>query len=829
MSPTALPPDPVSELRANASNTPAKPRSCLVCRQRKVRCDKQSPCSNCRRGKIACISPSTTTDHPPRWARRLREQPSSANPIAATVTRDNSMGVDRLMDRVNTLESLVQELKSQLGHPLSPELSDKASMTGSHSPGSSTREDHARESSSKAGTNSVHTQLGRLVLQDERHSRYVSSSFWSRVDDELNGLRMATNTLLDDDSDSADHQSAGQPQSVAALQRTPAERHAFIFGLGLDSANPDLRELHPLPSQVPFLLETFAESVNYFLGIVHMPTISNVVREWRRSGMKSLSPSNEALLFSIYYATIASMEDEDVMTNFGASKYELNLKYRQGLEQALAKSDFLNAPDTVLVQAFTIFLYLSRRYDSPRYIWMMTGFVIRMAQYLGLHRDGAHFDRFTPYEVELRRRAWWGVCLLDIRASEDQGTDLSIAQGSFDTKLPLNINDGDIGPDIKESPSDRQGLTDMSVPRLSAHMTTIMRDMMSRGIADGVEGMQEQSRSVDELYRKLDEEYLQHTAGSTSIVSWVAVNLVRMVMAKMTLIVFLPVLFSSPSEELTEEIRTKLLCAAIEVAEYNHALNAEHSGRHLRWLYQTCTHWHAIVYLLIEISRRPWSPFVERAWVALHSSWLIPAPSPTAGRRGIWIPLRKLMEKARRHRDAELSRLRSDHEAVTKLDLEAQNAPMPSSPGLLGVGPVSEAYRQRWRQLVTTPVTNKLTPALDTNHEAIPSTDATIAAGSTSSELMMSDTQAAAPVVPTPDYLYGVSTAAPDPAINLACAPWTSPDDMIQTFDMSFVDASMDIDSDMDWHNWIESAKGLESAAGNDFPSWCTVRDDKDV
>ncbi|OJJ95206.1 hypothetical protein ASPACDRAFT_47951 [Aspergillus aculeatus ATCC 16872] len=829
MSPTVLTPESVSEVRANASITPTKPRSCLVCRQRKVRCDKQSPCSNCRRGTIACISPSTI-DHPPRWARRLKEPPST-NPIPATIARDNSMRVDQLMDRVNTLESLVQELKHQLGQPLPPESSDKASVTGSHSSGRSTREDHASESSSKAGTNNVHTQVGRLVLQDESHSRYVSSSFWSRVDDELNGLRMAaTNTLLDDDSDSPDHESPGQQPSVSQSERTAAERHAFIFALDLNPANSDLRELHPLPSQVPFLLETFGENVNYFLGIVHMPTVSDVVRDWRKSGMKSLSPSNEALLFAIYYATIASMEEEDVMTNFGASKYELNLKYRRGLEQALAKPDFLNAPDIVLVQAFTIFLYLSRRYDSPRYIWMMTGFVIRMAHYLGLHRDGAHFDRFTPYDVERRRRAWWGVCLLDIRASEDQGTDLTIMQGSFDTKLPLNINDSDISSDTKETPLERQGLTDMSVPRLSAHMTNIMRDMMSRGIADGVEGMQEQSRSVDEIYRKLDEEYLQRTAGSTSIVSWVAVNLVRMVMAKMTLIVFLPVLFSSPSEKLTEEIRTRLLCAAIEVAEYNHALNAEHSGRHLRWLYQTCTHWHAIVYLLIEISRRPWSPFVERAWTALHSSWLIPAPSPTAGRRGMWIPLRKLMEKARRHRDAEITRLRCDQVAVVKLELEAQNAPTPSSPGLLGAGPVSEAYRQRWRQLVTTPVAENSAPALATINVAMPSIDATIAADGASSGLMMPDTQAAAPMGPTADYLYGISAAVTNPAIDFASAPWTtSSDDVVQTLDMGPVDASMDIDSDMDWHNWIESAKGMESAAGDNLSSWYRARDEGSV
>ncbi|RAL08049.1 Zn(II)2Cys6 transcription factor [Aspergillus homomorphus CBS 101889] len=793
-----------SENHANLSMASSKPRSCLVCRQRKVRCDKQSPCSNCRRGKIACISPSTA-DRPPRWARRLGQLPSFSKGEATTV-QESSMEVGQMMDRLQSLENLVHELKGQLKQVHSLESADANSLAGGHSPESSTREDQASQrSSSKAGTNNIQTRFGRLVLQDDSHCRYVSSGFWSRVDDE-----MTTSNLLHDDSDSAEDEACtSQLSSVSEQERTAAERHAFLFGLNLKSGTPDLRELHPLPSQIPFMLETFAENVNQFLGIVHMPTVTTVVREWRSSGRNALTPSNNALLFAIYYATIASMEDEDVMTNFGSSKSELNLKYRLGLEHALAKADFLNAPDIVLVQAFTIFLYLSRRYDSPRFIWMMTGFVIRMAQYLGLQRDGAQFESFTPYEVELRRRAWWGVCLLDIRASEDQGTDLTIAQGAFDTKLPLNINDSDISPDTEQTPPERHGVTDMSIPRLSAHMTTIMREMMVRGVDHGIAGMQEQSRSVDEIYRKLDEEYLQHTAGLNSIVSWVAINLIRLVMAKMTLIVFLPVLFSTPSQDLSEELRTKLLCAAIEVAEYNHALNAEQSSRHLRWLYQTCTHWHAIVYLLIEISRRPWSPFVERAWVALHSSWLIPAPSPIAKNLRIWIPLRKLMDKARRHREAELSCLWNDPEAVAKLAVEAQSAPTPSSPGLLGPGSVVEDYYQRWHQLVSIPEGSGSQPTqartdstMSHNHEM---TDA--AAGSPA---LMMHPHAAALV----ETQYGNVSETPGPlpdfTMDYVNSAWSTSDPLFQDLGRNFADPRLDLESDMDWHNWIETAKCIQ-------------------
>lgn len=85
----------------------------------------------------------------------------------------------------------------------------------------------------------------------------------------------------------------------------------------------------------------------------------------------------------------------------------------------------------------------------------MTGLVIRMAQALGLHRDGSHFPNLTPYEVETRRRVWWAVCLLDLRSSEDQGTELSTVSGSVDTKMPLNVNEMELRPEAKDMPSER--------------------------------------------------------------------------------------------------------------------------------------------------------------------------------------------------------------------------------------------------------------------------------------------------------------------------------------------------------------------------------------
>ena len=171
------------------SSAPAlapKLRSCLLCRTRKVRCDRQSPCSKCRRANIACVFPST--DRPPRWARRLERLTNNAAASNAPAPQDADPGVARVMDRLRNLEYLVKELSGQLEQAHAAASSGGGGSSGANSPRSSTQDrdaEHQRDTPSATNTSSVRKQFGRLVHQDASRSRYVSSGFWSRVNDEV--------------------------------------------------------------------------------------------------------------------------------------------------------------------------------------------------------------------------------------------------------------------------------------------------------------------------------------------------------------------------------------------------------------------------------------------------------------------------------------------------------------------------------------------------------------------------------------------------------------------------------------------------------------------
>lgn len=165
-------------------------RSCVICRKRKVRCDKQSPCSNCRRAGIACAAPPT--DRPPRWARRLdrfANTGAGAVPSTSSAGQAGMPGIDKVMDRLRTLEGLVKDLNGQL-----EEARGAASVGGSSSPRSSSSapsqslDGASQQSRLKPGYGdgeSGRGQGGKIGTEKTDRTRYLSSGFWSRVNNEV--------------------------------------------------------------------------------------------------------------------------------------------------------------------------------------------------------------------------------------------------------------------------------------------------------------------------------------------------------------------------------------------------------------------------------------------------------------------------------------------------------------------------------------------------------------------------------------------------------------------------------------------------------------------
>ena len=94
-------------------------------------------------------------------------------------------------------------------------------------------------------------------------------------------------------------------------------------------------------------------------------------------------------------------------------------------------------------------------------VWNMLGLAFRIAQSMAIDRDGELF-RLKPFDTELRRRLWYQLLFLDLRAAEARGCLSTVLQ--YNTRPPTYINDSDIFPNMTEYPKPAKGLTEMTVP-----------------------------------------------------------------------------------------------------------------------------------------------------------------------------------------------------------------------------------------------------------------------------------------------------------------------------------------------------------------------------
>ena len=134
--------------------------------------------------------------------------------------------------------------------------------------------------------------------------------------------------LTDEDSDDSGVEETPDASPATMIH----DHHSFI--LGYRSADVDLQQCHPLPQQIPLLWSVFQENVDPLVKVIHKPTMELVLREARKSSA-SLSPANEALVFSIYYAAVTSMTSDEVCLQVQFSCFEISSR----LIFALLRSD----------------------------------------------------------------------------------------------------------------------------------------------------------------------------------------------------------------------------------------------------------------------------------------------------------------------------------------------------------------------------------------------------------------------------------------------------------------------------------------------------------
>lgn len=481
--------------------------------------------------------------------------------------------------------------------------------------------------------------------------------------------------ILDPDSDGEDFPSPDGWSSPPS-----ANHQGFIFSFNSTMVN--LRALHPPPCQILTMWQLYTENVEPLVKVLHLPSMSTLIANVSDS-LDNLNKTTEALMFAIYMATVTSLSPEECQNLLSEDKVIALSRYRFATEQALARAGFLNTQERIVLTAFVLFLVCVRHQDDTLVVWTLTGLAIRIALSLGIHRDGTRFG-LTPFETEMRRRLWWQVVSLDLRAADDQGTDPSIMEHSFDTKLPLNINDADLDPQSLVVPEERVGCTEQTFCLIRYEISFVMRRLSSFSLGpikcrarQSNTSVAEKEEIIEKCHKYLEEKYLQYCDMNIPLY-WVTVTICRLIMAKMWLIAHQPFKREDGGANLPQKTKDRLFVTCVEVLEFGRLLGTEQSTIKWGWLFRGYFQWHAVAYILSELCTRTKGETVDRAWNAIDSVLADWGGVIVASKRGmLWRPLRKLMAKARaaRMREVEIdARFPKDGTLGPVLDTSAVTA-----------------------------------------------------------------------------------------------------------------------------------------------------------
>ncbi|KAJ3976866.1 fungal-specific transcription factor domain-containing protein [Lentinula raphanica] len=374
------------------------PLSCCECRRLKLRCDRTFPCGSCKKRGVSDICPDGVL-------------------VSGKGTRFILANTEQLHAKIQEMSEHIRRLEEALeqtstpshSHPLlQPEmLNVKSTMQlyGVTAP--------------KANGASMSSSSERAV---ERNTSNEPDMGWS---EQIN------NAVLHDERMEAE---------IRRLNR------AFPLGDGRTSLESSLTLREYIRGQLPqrhesaYLWEQLRVNASWQCNIHPDPSfISNLLHHCYATSLEELSPRRLALLFMIL--AIGCLVD--LHRPAGSPDAE---KYHMLARAALCEVPILEDTtlDTVTALYYELWylLVFSDKKKSMDQAWALMGLTAKLAQSIGLHRNGVK-SKVIPEEEENRRSLFWELLCLDSRLALSLGRPPSFSIKHMDCSRPKYDPDPD--------------------------------------------------------------------------------------------------------------------------------------------------------------------------------------------------------------------------------------------------------------------------------------------------------------------------------------------------------------------------------------------------
>lgn len=418
--------------------------ACTACRHRKLKCDRESPCSSCvRRRDVASCSYEVSID-------RHRHTQAQA--------------------RLQHLEHLVGSLMEQRSN------NTVGDNTAAELPRNSGSAEHTLPASSD------------FCYQDGS-----GTTHWSSMLDDIRALRSTLDPFEDDDRVDGET-SAPQARVDMGL--------GIMFGASLSqsvSVEQILTTHLPSRRSADRLVSTYFRTRSHVTPYIHSVQFQRQYEAFW-SNPSAASPLWISILFSILF----------IATNVSRTCKETEIP-GNGLTvaaaQCLALGDYFR-PKAFCFEALLLYIhsyFITRLEICPDMAGLLS-MLANIATISGYHRESSAL-RATPFEREMRRRAWSTFMQVDLLVSFHLGVPSRVNLAVTDTRAPCNLLDSDFDEHSAGLPPSRPDteLTGVSFSILKHKFMTIFDKILQHALSNNSKTAED--ADIDSLDAELKDLY----------------------------------------------------------------------------------------------------------------------------------------------------------------------------------------------------------------------------------------------------------------------------------------------------------------------------------
>lgn len=439
--------------------------SCLECRRRKLKCNKSTPCTNCLKFNRECVYLGPKLDEASQL--RLTEIKEKVGSLERQLERDVAKATSKAAAQQRILADDVDDNSDEEGDL---EITPMVAL------------DLAYEDDPD-GTDDIidlGIQVGRMRITER-----IGGLSRPRLSEEIQtGLSTAAQPPTSHPGQRLPLGGENNPENAESEAPIPEflrpgatyipPSSGFFFGQ-IGQA-PAFIQLLPQRHVADRLLERYWVAAHPITTCVHKPTFEKQYASFWDHVTYNYEPPPplQSLVFAAWFTAAVGLEDDVAMQHYGYTKQQLVDLMKIGTESALAKANFLRTTRVDTMQAFIMYLIPLCRAEVSRAHSVLLGAAVRMAECMGLHRDGQAYG-LNPLETHVRRLLWHQLCFLDVRTCEAQGPKPAIRREDYDTKLPLNCEEDQLSSQTEVIPEPADSWTSALLPLIRFEINEMMR------------------------------------------------------------------------------------------------------------------------------------------------------------------------------------------------------------------------------------------------------------------------------------------------------------------------------------------------------------------